>query len=116
MTWRAISAWPWLKENRRKMIQLGVVQAVKDLAADGADGDASGSGGGGGREAGTPATKKRKKEPNVGLADIARHVINTHFEPSFLELNGTLLRGGLYLPESLSATSGTRICNHCFLC
>jgi len=38
------------------MIQLGVVQAVKDLAADGADGGASGSGGGDGREAGTPAT------------------------------------------------------------
>jgi hypothetical protein len=69
------------------MIQLGVVQAVKDLVAvaDGA------SGGDGGREAGTPATKKRKKEPKVGLADIARHVIDTRFnEPSFLELQGIL--------------------------
>jgi len=69
------------------MIELGVVQAVEDLAADGA----SGSGGGGGREAGTPATKKRKKEPKVGLADIARHVIDTHFdEPLFLELHRIL--------------------------
>jgi len=42
------------------MIELGVVQAAKDVAADIADGS-----GGGGREAGTPATKKRKKEPKV---------------------------------------------------
>jgi hypothetical protein len=64
------------------MIQLGVVQAVKDLAADGASGDASGSGGADGREAGIPATKKRKKELKVGLADIDCHVINIHFKPS----------------------------------
>jgi hypothetical protein len=115
MTRRAISAWPWLKENRRKMVQLGVVQAAKDVAVDIADGGASGSGGGGGREAGTPATKKRKKEPKVGLADIARHVIDTHCEPSFLEFNDILCLGGLYLPDPLPATSSTRICNHWLL-
>jgi len=108
----SVSARPYSVENRRKMIQLGVVQAVKDLAADGADGDASGSAGAGGREAGTPATKK---EPKVGLADIVCHVIDRHFEPWFLEFNGMLCRGGVYLPYPLPATSSTHICNHYFL-
>jgi len=93
------------------MIQLGVVQAVKDLEADGA----SGSGGDGGREAGTPATKKRKKEPKVGLADIDCHVIDTHSEPSFHEFNGIWFRGRIHLPYPLPALSWTRTCNHYFL-
>jgi hypothetical protein len=91
MTWRAASARPYSAENRRKMIHLGVVQAVKDLAADGASGASGSDGGDGGREAGTLATKKRKKEPKVGLAAIARHVIDTHFdEPSFREVHGII--------------------------
>jgi len=31
------------------------------------------------------------------LVDIARHVIDTHIEPSFLELDGILRRGERYL-------------------
>jgi hypothetical protein len=91
MTWRAASARPYYAANRRKMIQLGVVQAVKKLEADGASGASVSDGGDGGREAGTPATKKRKKELKVGLADIACHVIDTHFdEPSFREVHGII--------------------------
>jgi hypothetical protein len=68
------------------MIELGVVQADENLAAD----SASGSSGGGGREAGTAAPKKRKKEPKVGLADYARHVINTHVKRSCTGSRGIL--------------------------
>ena len=34
-----------------------------------------------------------------GLADIARHVIDTHFKPSFLKCNGILRRGEQHLPD-----------------
>jgi len=44
-----------------------------------------------------------------GLADIARHVIDTQFEPSFLEFTGILWRGEQYLlgPSALSVKRTT---------
>ena len=43
-----------------------------------------------------------------GLPDIARHVIDKHFEPSFHEPNDILRRGEQYL---LLTTSSTRFLN-----
>ena len=45
------------------------------------------------------------------LMNVARHVIDTHFEPAFIELNGILRRGELYLPGTLPATWFNAFCN-----
>jgi len=39
-------------------------------------------------------------DADEGLANISRHVTDTHFEPWFLDLNGILCRGMQYLPGS----------------
>ena len=47
------------------------------------------------------------RNPGHCLADIARHVTDTRFEPSCLHLNGVPRRGEQYLPGLLPATSST---------
>jgi hypothetical protein len=52
-----------------------------------------------------------RRRPRHGQADIARHVTDTHFEPSCIELNGILRRGEQYLPGPLPSAPSTRILN-----
>jgi len=46
-------------------------------------------------------TGEQRSSPRWGLPDIARHVIDTRFRPSSLELNGATRRGEQYLPDPI---------------
>jgi len=68
MTWRAPSTGPYSKEAKK----LGVGNAGKNWFNMQA----------------VEYTPELRRDMRQGLADIARHVIDTRFEPSFRTLNG----------------------------